>query len=98
MPYTKVGNAIPEQWNYDNLWISAEGTVKSIHKEIRLADFPPEAVNIIGLEICRPVAYPQLVVPNGRWNSSDDGNQIVTGHSITWHRFMEVFEKWFGLS
>ena len=38
------------------------------------------------------------MAPHGGWKSDDVGNQIVTGHSISWHRFKEVFEKWFGLT
>ena len=57
-PYTKIGDAVPEQCDNDDFWIAAESAVRSIHKDIRLDDFPPEAVGVIGPELCGPVAWP----------------------------------------
>ena len=57
-PYTKIGDAVPEQCDNDDSWIAAESTVRLIHKDICLDDFPPEVVGVIGLELCGPVAWP----------------------------------------
>ena len=57
-PYTKIGGAVPEQCDNDDFWIAVESAVRSIHKDIRLDDFPPEAVGVIWPELCGPVAWP----------------------------------------
>ena len=58
MPYTKIGDAVPEQCNNDDFWIAAKSAVRLIHKDIHLDDFLPEAVCVIGPELCRPVTWP----------------------------------------